>query len=177
MHRIVDLDPFALPLGFLFPDADMAMIRHAESVLAPDHVDYDRGLILLGIQSLLLRTPTLTILIDTCVGEHKPRPHRAEWHERSDSRFLQRLAGAGVAPEQVNIVLCTHLHADHVGWNTRLSNGRWVPTFPKARYLIGRTELAVLAGQGGGRARQAQPWFLCRQRSADHRGRPVRDRG
>ncbi len=131
MHRIVDLDPFALPLGFLFPDADMAMIRHAESVLAPHHVDYDRGLILLGIQSLLLRTPTLTILIDTCVGEHKPRRPRAEWHERSDSRFLQRLAAAGVAPEQVDVVLCTHLHADHVGWNTRFSKGGGCQHFPR----------------------------------------------
>jgi len=142
MHRIVDLDPFTLPLSFLFPDADMAMIRHVEPVLAPHHVDYDQGLILLGIQSLLLRTATLTILIDTCVGEHKPRPRRPEWHERSGSAFLERLAGAGVTPEHVDIVLCTHLHADHVGWNTRLSNGRWVPTFSKARYLIGRSELA-----------------------------------
>jgi glyoxylase-like metal-dependent hydrolase (beta-lactamase superfamily II) len=142
MHRIVDVDPFALPLGFLFPGADLAMIRRAEPILAPHHVDYAQGRILLVIQSLLLRTPTLNILIDTCVGEHKPRPRRPEWHQRSASGFLERLAGAGVMPEQVDIVLCTHLHADHVGWNSRLSNGRWVPTFPKARYLIGRGELA-----------------------------------
>jgi glyoxylase-like metal-dependent hydrolase (beta-lactamase superfamily II) len=142
VHRIVDLDPFALPFGFLFPEAVVAMIRDAESILAPFHVDYDRDLVLLGIQSWLLRTPRLNILIDSCVGEHKPRPHRAEWHERSRGGFLQRLAAAGVTPDEVDVVLCTHLHADHVGWNTCLSNGRWVPTFPKARYLIGRTELA-----------------------------------
>jgi glyoxylase-like metal-dependent hydrolase (beta-lactamase superfamily II) len=142
MHRIVDLDPFVLPLNFLFPDADIAMIRDAEPVLAPNHVDYDQGLVLLSIQSLLLRTATLNILIDTCVGEHKRRPRRPEWHERAGCAFLERLGAAGVGPEQIDAVLCTHLHADHVGWNTRLSNGRWVPTFPKARYLIGRYELA-----------------------------------
>jgi glyoxylase-like metal-dependent hydrolase (beta-lactamase superfamily II) len=141
MHRIVDLDPFVLPLDFLFPDADIAMIRDAEPLLAPHHVDYEQGLVLLGIQSLLLRTATLNVLIDTCVGEHKRRPRRPEWHERASRAFLERLAAAGVGPEQVDVVLCTHLHADHVGWNTRLSNGRWVPTFPKARYLIGRGEL------------------------------------
>ena len=142
MHRIVDLDPFVLPLDFLFPDADIAMIRDAEPVLAPHHVDYDQGLVLLGIHSLLLRTATLNILIDTCVGEHKPRPRRPEWHERAGGAFLERLGAAGVGSDEVDIVLCTHLHADHVGWNTRLWNGRWVPTFPKARYLIGRRELA-----------------------------------
>ncbi|MFL6798536.1 MAG: MBL fold metallo-hydrolase [Xanthobacteraceae bacterium] len=142
MHRIVDVDPFALPLSFLFPGADLTMIRHDELILAPHHVDYAQSHILLVIQSLLLRTATLNILIDTCVGEHKPRPGRPEWHQRSASGFLERLASAGVMPEQVDIVLCTHLHADHVGWNSHLSNGRWVPTFPNARYLIGRSELA-----------------------------------
>lgn len=142
LQRIIDLDPFALPLSFLMPGADIAAIRHLAPVLAPHHVDFSTGSVLLGVQSWLLRAGGLTILIDSCVGEHKERPRRADWHRRQETGFIDRLAAAGVAPDEVDVVMCTHLHADHVGWNTRLDGGRWVPTFPKARYLIGRTELA-----------------------------------
>lgn len=142
LDKIVDLDPFRLPLAFLMPDADIAAIQSHRALLEPDHVDFLAGDVLLGLHSLLLRIGRLTVLIDTCVGEHKQRPLRADWHERQATGYVERLARAGVRPEDVDIVLCTHLHADHVGWNTRLENGRWVPTFPKARYLIGGTELA-----------------------------------
>lgn len=141
LHRIVDVDPFALALDFLFPGARLDDIEHARALLMPDHVDFASGDVLLGIQSFLLRTAKLNILIDTCVGEHKPRARRAEWNERTGTGYLDRLAAAGVAPDEIDVVLCTHLHADHVGWNTRLVSGRWVPTFAKARYLIGRREL------------------------------------
>lgn len=141
LERIVDLDPFALPLGFIMPGATVEAIRHLEPVLAPHHVDFAAGNILLGVHSLLLRAGRLNVLIDACVGENKERPRRPEWHRRTASGYLDRLKAAGLAPDEVDIVLCTHLHADHVGWHTRLDNGRWVPTFPKARYLIGRTEL------------------------------------
>lgn len=141
LHRIVDIDPFALPLDFLFPGAKLEHLSHARSVLMPHHLDFASGHVLLGIQSFLLRTANLNILIDSCVGEHKARPRRSEWHERSATGYMDRLAAAGVAPHDIDIVLCTHLHADHVGWNTRLESGRWVPTFANARYLIGRSEL------------------------------------
>jgi glyoxylase-like metal-dependent hydrolase (beta-lactamase superfamily II) len=142
LQRIVDIDPFALPLSFLMPGAEIDAIRHLEPALAPHHVDYSAGTILLGLQSWLVRVGDLTILIDSCVGEHKERPRRGDWHRRTGTGFLDRLKAAGVAPEEVDIVLCTHLHADHVGWNTQLRDGRWVPTFPRARYLIGADELA-----------------------------------
>jgi glyoxylase-like metal-dependent hydrolase (beta-lactamase superfamily II) len=142
LEKIVDIDPFRLPLNFLMPAADIEALRPHRALLEPHHVDFDSGEVLLGLHSLLLRVGGLTILIDACVGEHKPRPRRADWHDRAGSGYLERLAAAGVRPEDVDIVLCTHLHADHVGWNTRLENGRWVPTFPRARYLIGGTELA-----------------------------------
>lgn len=142
IERIVDFDPFALPLGFILPGATVEAIRHFEPVLAPHHVDYTSGNVLLGIHSLLLRSGGLNILIDACVGEEKHRPRRPEWHQRTASGYLDRLQATGVSPEEIHVVLCTHLHADHVGWHTRLYNGRWAPTFPNARYLIGRTELA-----------------------------------
>jgi len=142
LHKVVDLDPFALPLGFLLPASDLEEIRHEETLLAPHHMDFPNGNILLGIHGFLLRAGGLNILIDSCVGEHKHRPRRPDWHARRDTGFLARLAAAGASPDEIDVVLCTHLHADHVGWNTRLEDGRWTPTFPKARYVMGRTELA-----------------------------------
>lgn len=142
LEKIVDMDTFVLPFDLIMPGRDpMELLPYAD-LLSPDHVDFAGGNLLLSLHSFLLRIGGLTILIDTCVGEHKPRPRRADWNERTGSGYLTRLAAAGVAPEDVDIVMCTHLHADHVGWNTRLEGGRWVPTFPKARYLIGAAELA-----------------------------------
>jgi len=143
LDRIVDIDSFALGLTFLFPDANIADIEKHKALLAPDHVDFRSEDLLLGVQSFLLRTGSLTILIDSCVGENKERSRRPDWHRRSQTGYLAALAAAGVSPQDIDIVLCTHLHADHVGWNTRLENGRWVPSFPKARYMIGRAELAA----------------------------------
>src|SRR5690606_29070001 len=81
-----------------------------------------------------------TILVDSCIGNDKPRPGRDKWHLKSDDTYMRTLAAAGLAVTDIDFVMCTHLHADHVGWNTRLENGRWVPTFPNARYVFSRTE-------------------------------------
>ena len=141
IERIVDMDPFRLPLRMIFPDASLEELEDARAWLEPHSLDFAAGEVLLGVQSHLLRIGGLTILVDTCVGECKPRPKRPDWHERQDTGYLDRLAAAGVRPEEVDVVMCTHLHADHAGWNTRLENGRWVPTFPNARYVMGRAEL------------------------------------
>jgi glyoxylase-like metal-dependent hydrolase (beta-lactamase superfamily II) len=98
------------------------------------------GNLILPIQAFLIRTRRHTILVDTCVGDHKPRPARPFWHMQKLNTFLPRLAAAGVAPEDVDYVMCTHLHWDHVGWNTQLRDGRWVPTFPNAKYIFGQVE-------------------------------------
>ena len=91
------------------------------------------------MQSFLLRTRHHTIVVDTCVGDHKQRA-RPTWNMTSSGEYLKRLADTGVRPEDVDYVMCTHMHPDHVGWNTRLENGRWVPTFPKARYVMSEKE-------------------------------------
>ena len=105
----------------------------------PRFQDAASGLLTITIQSFLIRQNGLTILVDSCAGNDKetrarPQFRHAQWP------WLERLREAGVSPEDIDIVLCTHLHVDHVGWNTRLENGRWVPTFPNARYLISRRE-------------------------------------
>jgi glyoxylase-like metal-dependent hydrolase (beta-lactamase superfamily II) len=141
VSRVIDLDPFALPLKFLFPNAALEAIESDRGALAGTHVDWANGAVLLAVQSHLIRFGGRTILIDACVGEHKPRPARPEWHQRTATSYLARLAAAGCRPDDVDIVMCTHLHADHVGWNTRLESGRWVPTFANARYLMNQTEV------------------------------------
>lgn len=140
--KITDMDPFVLPASLLLPGRDLSELRGEAGSLEPLHVDFAADTLLLGLHSFLVRSGGLTILIDSCVGEHKERPRRADWHQRNATGYLARLAQHGVTPEDVDVVMCTHLHADHVGWNTRLDNGHWVPTFPKARYLVGAGELA-----------------------------------
>ncbi|MEM0908718.1 MAG: MBL fold metallo-hydrolase, partial [Pseudomonadota bacterium] len=94
----------------------------------------------LAVRSWLINAGTRTILVDTCIGNHKERPRWPTWHQRSSDGYLRALSAAGVSPEAVDIVFCTHLHADHVGWNTTLRDGRWVPTFKNARTLVGRAD-------------------------------------
>jgi glyoxylase-like metal-dependent hydrolase (beta-lactamase superfamily II) len=107
--------------------------------LVPNHYSPEHNRLISSVHSWLIRTPRHTILLDCCAGNHKERPGFARFHQL-DTPYLARLRAAGVEPEEIDIVLCTHLHSDHVGWNTMLRDGRWVPTFPNARYLFSRTE-------------------------------------
>lgn len=135
--RVVESEgPFA-PLDFLLPDFRKELLLE-HRWLRPAYVDAEDR-VMMSFHSYVLRTPRHVILVDGCVGNAKERPARPMWH-RQELPYLERLAAAGVRPEQVDVVFCTHLHADHVGWNTRLRDGRWVPTFPNAKYIFARTE-------------------------------------
>lgn len=123
-----------------FPDVSAQDWKQHRPWLEPWALQPHTGCLVLPMQSFLLRTRHHTILVDTCVGDDKPRPHRPFWHMQNLDGFLPRLAAVGVAPEDIDYVFCTHMHVDHVGWNTRLRDGRWVPTFPKARYIFSRRE-------------------------------------
>jgi glyoxylase-like metal-dependent hydrolase (beta-lactamase superfamily II) len=125
------------PVGLLLPGFSPELLKD-HVWLQPEFVDTDNRVIM-SFHSYVLRTPHHTILVDSCVGNDKERPARPLWH-RQKGPYLEGLAQVGVRPEDVDIVFCTHLHADHVGWNTRLRDGRWVPTFPNARYVFGRRE-------------------------------------
>lgn len=113
--------------------------------LVPAHYSLEHHRLVTSVHAWLICTKRHTILLDCCAGNHKERPWSPRFH-RLDTPFLDRLRKAGVAPEQIDIVLCTHLHADHVGWNTALRDGRWVPTFPNARYLFSRRECEYWEG-------------------------------
>jgi len=140
LDRVVDIERFDLDLGWLFPDADAQALAGHRHWLEPRYMQ--GATLALSIHSIVLRVAGRVILIDTCVGEHKPRPRQPHWHARRNTDYLMNLNALGIVPGSVDMVFCTHLHADHVGWNTRSVNGRWVPTFPHARYLVGRTEFA-----------------------------------
>lgn len=118
-----------------FPDAPSRWWEEQRDWLAPDFYAPRTGECRAAIQTWLLRSEGRTILVDTGVGNHKHRPHAPVW-DRLDTPYLDNLAAAGVRPEDVDVVVNTHLHTDHVGWNTRLDGGDWVPTFPNAKYLM-----------------------------------------
>ena len=139
LQSVIELEnPFIDPLSF-FPDATQDVLDAHLHWLTPRHLDPETGRLIFCFQSYIVRTPHHTILIDSCIGNDKDRPNRPDWHFREGS-FLADLEAAGIRPDDIDFVMCTHLHADHIGWNTRLLDGRWVPTFPNARYIIGRNE-------------------------------------
>jgi glyoxylase-like metal-dependent hydrolase (beta-lactamase superfamily II) len=118
-----------LPIGWLQP-----------------HFADERGRLKMSIHALVVETPDRRIVVDTCLGNDKQNRRIPTWNNLQGP-FLADLAAAGYPRESIDTVLCTHLHVDHVGWNTMLVDGTngtktWVPTFPKARYLMGRIEFA-----------------------------------
>jgi glyoxylase-like metal-dependent hydrolase (beta-lactamase superfamily II) len=122
-----------------FPDSPDGAWQRNEHWLAPDFLDPQTNVCVSAIQTWLLRSEGKTILIDTGVGNHKERPYSPVWsHLNTD--FLGNLARAGVRPEDVDLVVNSHLHVDHVGWNTYLDDRTWVPTFPNATYLMPRAD-------------------------------------
>ncbi|HEY3708148.1 MAG TPA: MBL fold metallo-hydrolase [Amycolatopsis sp.] len=125
--------------GQFFPDHPEGSTDEHRGLLAPDFWNPETGEVQSAIQSWLLRSEGRTILVDTGVGNHKERPYTPVWSRR-DSAYLDNLAAAGVRPEDVDVVVNTHLHIDHVGWNTRLDGRVWVPTFPNATYLMARQD-------------------------------------
>ena len=133
--RVVEIEGPS-PGTFLFAEATPErLLQHAW--LKPHFLTED-GRSIGAIHAFIIESEGRRIVVDTCIGNDKPRTI-PNWNLRQ-GRFLEDLAEAGFARERVDTVLCTHLHVDHVGWNTMLVNGRWVPTFPNARYLLGRAE-------------------------------------
>ena len=121
----------------LLPEATAANVRKERDWLHPTFTD-DAGWLRMSIHAFVIESRGKRIVVDTCIGNDKERPI-PEWNRRQWP-FLANLEQAGYPRESVDLVLCTHLHVDHVGWNTMLRGGTWVPTFPNATYLIGGTE-------------------------------------
>jgi glyoxylase-like metal-dependent hydrolase (beta-lactamase superfamily II) len=121
----------------IFPDFTDALLAEHKGWLAPHHYEAETGKIILSVHSWLLQVGGKKILIDSCCGNNKVKPGRPFWH-MLNVPYLERLAAAGVRAEEIDLVMCTHLHHDHVGWNTQQRDGKWVPTFPNARYVFSK---------------------------------------
>jgi glyoxylase-like metal-dependent hydrolase (beta-lactamase superfamily II) len=135
--RVVEIGRSTYPTTSMLPASTPEALARHRGWLKPfwDDTTGDLGS---RIGTWVVRTPEHVVLIDTGVGNDKKRDN-ALWNLRQGT-FLDDLRAAGVTPEQVDIVVITHMHVDHVGWNTRLVDGRWVPTFPRARYVFAGEE-------------------------------------
>ena len=141
VHRIIEMECGFTPALEFLPGLTPERLNESRPWMkSPKAMDENANLILC-FQAYIIRTGKHVILVDSCVGTDKDRPARPLWHKKTDTIFMDGLKEVGLSVNDVDFVLCTHLHVDHVGWNTRLENGRWVPTFPKAKYLFSKTEL------------------------------------
>jgi glyoxylase-like metal-dependent hydrolase (beta-lactamase superfamily II) len=139
IDRIADYEGPFFPAHEFFPDFDPAVVEEHAALLGPSLIEPGTGRLMFAFHSFVVRTGRHTILIDSCIGNDKERPNRPQFH-RMRTPFIDDLAQLGVKPEEIDYVMCTHLHWDHVGWNTRLVDGSWVPTFPNAKYVMAKRE-------------------------------------
>jgi len=134
--------------AFLYPAVDKAerdaVLQANASWLAPNHYVPHMDRLIVTIQLWVVQAGGNTIVIDTGVGNRKPRA--AERMDRLNTLVMPWLESIGAGPQQVTHVVMTHLHTDHVGWNTVEKDGRWAPTFPKARYLFPKDEFDYWKG-------------------------------
>jgi glyoxylase-like metal-dependent hydrolase (beta-lactamase superfamily II) len=133
---IVEVYGFEDDISMLLPDATPQFLQQFKWLVP--HFATPEGKMIISFQCFVLRSKGRTVMIDTCIGNDRQREFDVFCNLQST--FIEDLATAGFPAEEVTDVLCTHLHFDHVGWNTRLVDGKWVPTFPQARYLFGRSE-------------------------------------
>lgn len=138
IQRVIELEGRFVSAREVLPGLTPELLAANREWMQPYALTPDDVLILC-FQSYVVRTPHHTILVDSCIGNHK-QVTRPAWHMKTDDNYMRALAAAGLTVHDIDYVMCTHLHVDHVGWNTRLENGRWTPTFPNARYIFGRQE-------------------------------------
>jgi glyoxylase-like metal-dependent hydrolase (beta-lactamase superfamily II) len=134
--KIVELETTG-STRFILPLASNDEIRKLPWLIP--HFATDEGRLKMSIHSLIVETPSRRIMVDTGLGNDKEGRKVPTWNNRKEP-FLETMTAAGFPPDSIDTVLCTHLHVDHVGWNTTLAGGQWVPTFGKARYVFGRAE-------------------------------------
>lgn len=137
--RIVELWKFTDHINMTVADAEPEEVIAMEW-LHPHYATPD-GQQIMNFQAFVLQTPTMNVMLDTCIGNDRDRAY--DVFRNLNTSFIADLGALGLAPEDIDVVLCTHLHFDHVGWNTYWDGSQWAPTFPNARYLFGKTEYAA----------------------------------
>jgi Metallo-beta-lactamase superfamily len=177
IHRLIEGETTFLPVHDLSAGLTPDLLAENRQWLRDSGAIDATDTLILCFQSYVVRTPHHMILIDSCIGNDKPRPQRPKWNQKTDDTYMRALKAAGFAVEDIDFVMCTHLHVDHVGWNTRLEGGRWVPTFPKPRYVFGRAEYDYWAEQHA--KAEVLPFgdsVLPRSQAGGHRARRFCDR-
>jgi glyoxylase-like metal-dependent hydrolase (beta-lactamase superfamily II) len=143
VEKLVDWTGPLIQTEEFFPTGNWDDIEAERSWMEPHFLapkgKGQEGALDLSLHTYIIKVGGLTVLIDTCVGNDKKRTLIPDWVDYN-SDYMEKMAGMGVNPEDVDFVMCTHLHIDHVGWNTKLKNGKWVPTFPNARYIFHKKE-------------------------------------
>ena len=148
VQRIVEHEiPVYLPTD-MFDEATPEAIEPYRSWLEPKALCPTTGCLVMPVVSYLVKTRHHCILIDTCCGCDKSYADPPGWHLRRNELWLRNLETAGAHPNEIDFVFCTHLHSDHCGWNTRFVNGRWIPTFPNAKYIFARDEYQAMEDEG-----------------------------
>ena len=137
ISSVAELDDGIIPGEVVLPDAGAAAVQEI-AWLRPLFAD-DDGNLRLRIQALIVESEGKRIVVDTCLGNDKER--NQPFFHKLQTPFLRDLQAAGFAPDTIDTVVCTHLHVDHVGWNTILVDDRWIPTFPNARYVLSRVDV------------------------------------
>lgn len=158
IHRVIEQETTFLPALDVLPGLTPELLAEHRSWMRETGALDAGDVLILCFQSYVVKTPHHAILVDSCIGNDKPRPLRPKWDMKTDDTYMRALAAAGLSVGDIDFVMCTHLHVDHVGWNTRLQNGRWVPTFPKARYVFADKELAHWT-ETESRDPSAAPWI------------------
>ena len=156
VERIEEFSSPGYPPGMQFPAYTPDIFERHPDLRALDRIDPDTGNTFASIHAWVLRAGGEVVVVDTASGNHKSRPDpKFARFDMLETDFLKRLKAAGVEPESVTLVVNTHMHVDHSGWNTMLLDGRWVPTFPNATYVFGAEEYRNW--QPGGCTATAQP--------------------
>jgi len=171
IHRIIEQETTFLPALELLPGLTPDLLAENKSWMRDAGALDTDDVLILCFQSYIVKTPHHTILVDSCIGNDKPRPLRPKWNMKTDDTYLRALAGAGFSVEDIDFVMCTHLHVDHVGWNTRLDGGRWVPTFPNGALRVRQGRIRLLDRA----ARKDAGAAIRRQRIAGGRSQTGRD--
>ena len=138
IHKVID-QQMKVPVDMIFEDYDWDQFEAHADWLAPHQVDIQAKMPFLSFHSFVVQTGRNNVLIDSCIGNHKERGEMPGFH-MAQTDYLKNLSKIGLGVEDIDYVMCTHMHADHVGWNTRLVDGKWQPTFPNAMYVFAERE-------------------------------------
>ena len=164
IHRIVEQEGPFFDASTFFPTITKELLDENRGWLRPRFLD-DQDKLMLCIQSYIVKTPHHTIMIDSCVGNHKPRPTRPFWNMMNTDRYEKNLAAAGFSVNDIDFVMCTHLHTDHVGWNTQARERPLGADLPEGALRVLRPRAGVLDQAREGRSRppaRGSPIPCCR---------------